>query len=473
MRRETGSGLAPGRQGCGPKRKVLISMLNRKNAIRCLAGVILLTVGVVGVRPILSAEKDVYQKLDLFLDVLERVRTDFVDKPDDWKLIEAALNGMLSSLDPHSGYIGAQSLKKIKDLEKEGKGGFGVEITQKQGLVRVITPIEGSPADLAGIQPGDVITQLDGESLSGLILPKVRQMMRGPIGKEGTLTLVREGRGEPFEAKMARRDIDEIVVSVQSRIADNVGYVRITAFNSKTADHLRKAIEDLKKDIGPDLKGFVIDLRNNPGGLIDQTIAVADALMEKGDIVKQIGRKADTTNTVSATAGDVTDGKPLVVLVNGGTYGSGEIIAGALQENERATILGSRSFGGGSVQTIIPLGTSGAIKLTTARYVTPKGRSITADGIKPDVNIEQRVPKPEKTDTDTERQPSTTFVSPIHGYVPDDPKKDLQLHSAFKLARGDTTVAQLNEAEKAKEAAAKKKAEAKKAEKDKDEPKKE
>src|SRR5689334_12051679 len=340
-----------------------------------------------------AAAADTYRQLNLFGDVFERVRADYVEKPDDSKLIEQAINGMLNGLDPHSSYMDPKSFRDMQVQTRGEFGGLGIEVTMEDGLVKVVTPIDDTPASKAGILANDVIVQLDGEQVQGLTLNQAVEKMRGPVNTKIKLTIMRKGQDKPIDVSITRDVIR--VRSVRSHTeGDDVGYIRITQFNEQTSDGLKKAINDITAQIQKDkLKGYILDLRNNPGGLLDQAIAVSDAFLERGEIVSTRGRNAEETQRYSARAGDLTNSKPVIILINGGSASASEIVAGALQDHKRATILGTRSFGKGSVQTIIPLGNgNGALRLTTARYFTPSGRSIQAKGITPDIEVLQDVP---------------------------------------------------------------------------------
>jgi carboxyl-terminal processing protease len=319
--------------------------------------------------------------------VFERIRADYVESPDDAKLIESAINGMLTSLDPHSSYLPPKDFRDMQVQTRGEFGGLGIEVTMEEGLVKVVTPIDDTPAQKAGVMTNDFITHIDGEQVQGLTLNEAVEKMRGPVNTEIKLTIRREGAPDPVELTLNRAVIR--IKSVRSRVEDDVGYVRISQFNEQTFEGLKAAVEEIEKEVPADkLKGFVIDLRNNPGGLLDQAISVSDAFLDRGEIVSTRGRQADETQRFNARDGDLTDGKPVIILVNGGSASASEIVAGALQDHRRATVLGTRSFGKGSVQTIIPLGANGAIRLTTARYYTPSGRSIQAKGIDPDIEVE-------------------------------------------------------------------------------------
>ncbi len=334
-----------------------------------------------------SDSSETYRQLSLFGDVFERVRSSYVEEVTDQQLIEAAINGMLGSLDPHSSYLNAESFADMQVQTRGEFGGLGIEVTLENGLVRVVSPIDDTPAFRAGVQPGDFITHLDGEPVLGLTLNEAVDLMRGEVDTEITLTILR-GDTEPFDVTLRRAVIT--IQSVRSRLEEpNIGYVRITSFSEKTDTELQKAVAKLQEEAGGELIGFVLDLRNNPGGLLDQAIAVSDEFLDKGEIVSTRGRDDSNAQRYNAEGGDILDGLPMVVLINGGSASASEIVAGALQDHHRAILLGTRSFGKGSVQTIIPLQGQGAIRLTTARYYTPSGRSIQALGIVPDIEVEQ------------------------------------------------------------------------------------
>jgi carboxyl-terminal processing protease len=334
-----------------------------------------------------AASSDVYRQLNLFGDIFERIRNDYVEEPNDSQMIEAAINGMLVSLDPHSSYLSPKNYRDMQVQTRGEFGGLGIEVSMENGLVKVVSPIDDTPAARAGIQSGDFITAIDGQQVLGLTLAEAVEKMRGPVNSTILLNIQRGNQEQSFEVTLTRAVIK--VQSVRSRREGDVGYVRITTFNEQTDQGLKRAVEGLKNEIGADkIKGYVIDLRNNPGGLLDQAIAVSDAFLDQGEIVSTRGRRTEDGQRYNARKGDITDGKPLVVLVNGGSASASEIVAGALQDHRRAAVLGTKSFGKGSVQTIIPLGAQGALRLTTARYFTPAGRSIQAKGIEPDIIVE-------------------------------------------------------------------------------------
>ena len=329
---------------------------------------------------------ETYKQVKLFGDVFERVRADYVEEVSDQELIESAIRGMLASLDPHSSYLDPKSFQDMRVQTKGEFGGLGIEVTMENGLVKVVSPIDDTPAFRAGVQAGDLISHLDGEPVLGLTLAEAVEKMRGPVNTDLVLTLRRPNR-EPFDVTITRAVIT--VQSVRSRLEDDVGYLRLTAFNEQTSPGLEQAMNRLSEQAEGSLKGYVLDLRNNPGGLLDQAIAVSDAFLNAGEIVSTRGRHPDDAQRYNAREGDLANGLPIIVLINGGSASASEIVAGALQDHGRAVIMGTRSFGKGSVQTIIPLSGSGAMRLTTSRYYTPSGRSIQATGIEPDIEVEQ------------------------------------------------------------------------------------
>jgi len=340
-----------------------------------------------GKSPTHSLVSDTYKSLDLFGDVFEQVRTNYVEPVEDKKLIEYALNGMLSSLDPHSAYMNEEETKSMSVQNSGEFGGLGIEVTMENGVVKVVSPIDDTPASRAGMQSGDLIVEIDGKPVMGMTLAESVDKMRGKVGSEILLTIVRAGAKEPMKLKLLRDVIQ--IQSVKSHVENgNVGYIRITTFNAQTTPGLKKAFEDIKKTTGDKLVGYVLDLRNNPGGLLDEAISVSDAFLEKGEIVSTRGRNPDDTRRDNATPGDWAHGLPVVVLVNGGSASASEIVAGALQDHKRAIVLGTQSFGKGSVQTLFNVPGGGSIRLTTARYYTPSGKSIQAKGITPDIVVE-------------------------------------------------------------------------------------
>ncbi|MGI9504253.1 MAG: S41 family peptidase [Geminicoccaceae bacterium] len=334
-----------------------------------------------------AGSSDTFRQLKLFGDVFERVRSEYVEEVTDEKLIETAINGMLTQLDPHSGYLDAKRYRDMQVQTKGEFGGLGIEVTMENGLVKVVSPIDDTPAYRAGIQAGDIITHIDSEPVLGLSLSEAVEKMRGPVDTLIALTLRREGDDEPLDVSMARAVIT--ISPVRYRVENDIGYLRVTAFNEQTEAKLKEGIDNVRAELGSSLKGFVVDLRNNPGGLLEQAIAVSDAFLDRGEIVSTRGRRTDSIQRFNARRGDLAEGLPLVVLINGGSASASEIVAGALQDHHRAIVMGTQSFGKGSVQTIMPLPGHGAIRLTTARYYTPAGTSIQAKGIVPDIEVRQ------------------------------------------------------------------------------------
>ena len=336
-----------------------------------------------------SERSSVYEQLDLFGDIFERIRSQYVEEVDEAELIEAAINGMLTSLDPHSSYMSPKAAADMRVQTRGEFGGLGIEVTQQDGFVKVVSPIDGTPADAAGIEAGDFITHVDGETVLGLTLNQAVEMMRGPVGSEIIITVVREGEDEPFDVSIIRDTIK--LTAVRSRVEGSSVVLRITTFNDQTYPNLSDGIAKQVEELGgiDNVNGFVLDLRNNPGGLLSQAIRVSDAFLEKGEIVSTRGRDPQDGDRYNASPDDLAEGKPIVVLINGGSASASEIVAGALQDHRRAVVVGTRSFGKGSVQTVMPLGGDGAMRLTTARYYTPSGRSIQALGVSPDIIVEQ------------------------------------------------------------------------------------
>jgi carboxyl-terminal processing protease len=395
-----------------------------------------------------AAGSDTYRQLAIFGDIFERVRAQYVTPPDDQKLVENAINGMLTSLDPHSSYMNAEAAKDMRVQTKGEFGGLGIEVTMEDELVKVITPIDDTPAARAGVLAGDLISQIDGEEVRGLTLADAVDRMRGGVNTPIELTVLREGAVEPIKITIIRDIIK--VKAVKYRVEDDIGYMKITSFTEKTFDDLRTAISAIKKDVPEDkLKGYVLDLRLNPGGLLDQAVSVSDAFLDRGEIVSTRGRDPKDVTRFDSRPGDLTDGKPIVVLVNGGSASASEIVAGALQDHRRAAVLGTTSFGKGSVQTIIPLSENGALRLTTALYFTPAGKSIQGKGITPDIKVDQPLPD-ELLGRDVSRGESdlrghikgveeSEEGSGSSAYVPPDPKDDVQLNYAMELLRGTKT----------------------------------
>ena len=343
--------------------------------------------------PLLAQESEesasVYEQLDLFGDIFERIRAQYVEEVDEGELIEAAINGMLTSLDPHSSYLSPEDAAAMRVQTRGEFGGLGIEVTQEDGFLKVVSPIDGTPADAAGIEAGDFITHVDGESVLGLTLDEAVDLMRGPVGSEIIITVVREGEPEPFDVSIIRDTIT--LTAVRSRLEGESVVLRVTTFNDQTYDNLKEGLEEQIEAAGgmDSINGIVLDLRNNPGGLLTQAIRVSDAFLEKGEIVSTRGRVPEEGDRYNATPGDLAEGKPIVVLINGGSASASEIVAGALQDHRRAVVVGTKSFGKGSVQTVMPLRGDGAMRLTTARYYTPSGRSIQALGVSPDIVVEQ------------------------------------------------------------------------------------
>ena len=398
--------------------------------------------------PAEAAGSSTYRELSIFGDVFERVRAQYVTPPKEDQLIENAINGMLTSLDPHSSYMNAKDAEDMRTQTRGEFGGLGIEVTMEDELVKVITPIDDTPASRAGVLAGDFISKIDGQDVRGLKLEEAVEKMRGAVNTPIKLTLIRKGAEKPIELTIMRDII--AVRAVKSRVEGDVGYLRVISFTEKTYDDLEAAIIKIKEEVPADkLKGYVLDLRLNPGGLLDQAINVSDAFLERGEVVSTRGRNEDETRRFNATPGDITDGKPVIVMVNGGSASASEIVAGALQDLRRATVLGTRSFGKGSVQTIIPMGDAGALRLTTALYYTPSGKSIQGTGITPDITVEQPLPpelqgKLESAGESNLRghiqgQSETQEGSGSSAYVPPEAKDDLQLQYALELLRGEKT----------------------------------
>ncbi|MGF7006345.1 S41 family peptidase [Aminobacter sp. BE322] len=395
-----------------------------------------------------AAGSETYRQLAIFGDIFERVRGQYVTPPDEKALIENAINGMLTSLDPHSSYLNAEAAKDMRVQTKGEFGGLGIEVTMENELVKVITPIDDTPAAKAGVLAGDYISKIDDVEVRGMTLNDAVEKMRGLVNTSIKLTILREGADKPIELSI-KRDIIK-VKAVKFRVENDVGYMKITSFTEKTYDDLQDAIKQIEKQIPADkLKGFVLDLRLNPGGLLDQAVSVSDTFLDRGEIVSTRGRDPKDITRFDARSGDDIGGKPLIVLVNGGSASASEIVAGALQDHRRATVVGTQSFGKGSVQTIIPLAENGALRLTTALYYTPSGKSIQGKGITPDVKVDQPLP------ADLQGRDVTRGESALKGhikgaeesdqgsgsaaYVPPEPKDDIQLNYALDLLRGIKT----------------------------------
>jgi carboxyl-terminal processing protease len=394
-----------------------------------------------------AARSDAYTQLNLFGNVFERIKTSYVEKPDDSKLMEGAINGMISALDPHSRYMNEKGWSDMQETTHGEFGGLGIEVTMEDGLVKVVTPIDDTPAARAGMLSGDVITQIDDEQIQGLTLEQAVSRMKGPANSKIRLKVARKGAAVPLDIAIVREIIRVRPVRYRTEGGD-IGYIRISRFNEQTTDGLKKAIASINKEIPSDkLAGYVVDLRNNPGGLLDQAVSVSSAFMSRGEVVSTRGRTPEETQRFAARGGDITKGKPLVVLINGGSASASEIVAGALRDHKRATLIGTRTFGKGSVQTIIPLGAgNGALALTTARYFTPSGRSIQAQGIAPDVEVLQDVPDDMKGRAELKGEASMRGHLAADGaeqggsqaWVPPNEKDDKALTAAFNLLRGVT-----------------------------------
>jgi carboxyl-terminal processing protease len=405
-----------------------------------------------------AVNSDTYSQLNLLGDVFERIRSDYVEKPEDSKLVEGAINGMVTSLDPHSRYMNDQAWHDMQETTQGEFGGLGIEVTMEDGLVKVVSPMDGTPAARAGIMSGDFITYIDGDAVQGLTLEQAVNKMKGPVHTTTKLKIERKGVDKPIDVSLEREIIQVKPVSFHTKGGD-IGYIRISSFNEQTEDGLKKAISDISKQIQQEkLAGYILDLRNNPGGLLDQAVSVSGTFMARGEVVSTRGRTPEETQRYTAKGGDLTKGKPLVVLINGGSASASEIVAGALHDHKRATLIGTRSFGKGSVQTIIPLGTgNGALALTTARYFTPSGHSIQAQGITPDIQVLQDVPDDLKGRVDTKGEASMRGHLSAEGaeqtgsqaYVPPDEKNDKALAAAFDTLRGVTVKADVPASPKA------------------------
>ncbi|KIC45763.1 peptidase S41 [Ruegeria sp. ANG-S4] len=366
-----------------------------------------------------ESKADVYQQLDLFGDIFERIRAQYVEEVETDDLIEAAIDGMLTSLDPHSSYLSPDDAEQMRVQTRGEFGGLGIEVTQEEGFVKVVSPIDETPADEAGIEAGDFITHVDGESILGLTLDSAVDLMRGPVGSEIVITIVREGEPEPFDVTIIRDTIK--LTAVRARTEGTSVVLRVTTFNDQTYPNLKEGLEEQIEEAGglENVNGVVLDLRNNPGGLLTQAIKVSDAFLDEGEIVSTRGRDPADGERFNATAGDLTGGKPIVVLINGGSASASEIVAGALQDHNRAIVVGTKSFGKGSVQTVMPLRGDGAMRLTTSRYYTPSGRSIQALGVSPDIIVEQPRPEP-ASDEDDEANANTRSEADLRGSLNND-----------------------------------------------------
>ena len=395
--------------------------------------------------PLLAQEAEssssVYEQLDLFGDIFERIRSGYVEEDDDGELIEAAINGMLTSLDPHSSSLSPEAAQRMRVSTSGEFGGLGIEVTQEEGWVKVVSPIDGTPADAAGILAGDFITAVDGESVLGLTLDDAVRLMRGPIGSEIIVTIVREGEVEPFDVSIIRDTIK--LTAVRTRAEGNAVVLRVTTFNEQTFPNLRDGLAEQIEEAGgiDSIDGIVLDLRNNPGGLLSQAVYVSDAFLDAGEIVSTRGREPSDGDRFNATPGDLAEGKPIVILINGGSASASEIVAGALQDHRRAIVIGTNSFGKGSVQTVIPLRGEGAMRLTTARYYTPSGRSIQSLGISPDIIVEQPRPRPDAEEEEGEAPRQRTEAS-LRGSLENDSLSEDEIRQIEEdRARAETAAA--------------------------------
>ena len=397
----------------------------RKFAMAALGGTLagaVLTTQVAG--PLIAQESarssSIYEQLDLFGDIFERIRAQYVEEVDEGELIEAAIDGMLSSLDPHSSYLSPDDAADMRVQTRGEFGGLGIEVTQEEGFVKVVSPIDDTPADEAGIEAGDFITHVDGDSVLGLTLDEAVDLMRGPVGSEIVITVVREGLDDPFDVTIVRDTIK--LTAVRTRMQGETVVLRVTTFNDQTYPNLEEGLAEAIEEAGgmDAVNGIVLDLRNNPGGLLTQAIKVSDAFLEQGEIVSTRGRDPQDGDRYNANAGDLAEGKPIVVLINGGSASASEIVAGALQDHRRAIVVGTKSFGKGSVQTVMPLRSDGAMRLTTARYYTPSGRSIQALGISPDIVVEQPPRRPEAEEEDEESNVFNRSEADLRGSLDND-----------------------------------------------------
>ncbi|MGL5115327.1 MAG: S41 family peptidase [Beijerinckiaceae bacterium] len=392
-----------------------------------------------------AAGTDTYRKLNLFGDIFERVRSDYVEPPNEVKLIESAINGMLTSLDPHSSYMDPKSFTDMRQQTRGEFGGLGIEVTMEEGMIKVVAPIDDTPAARGGVMAGDLISHIDDDQVQGLSLNQAVDKMRGPINTPVRLKIIRASNKQVIEIKLVRDRIQIRAVRYRKE-GEDIAYLRVTTFSEQTFENLKRGIETTVAELGADkVKGFVLDLRNNPGGLLDQAVSVTDAFLDRGEIVSTRGRDPADTQRYSAKIGDLTKGKPVIVLINGGSASASEIVAGALQDHKRATVIGTRSFGKGSVQTIIPLREQGAVRLTTARYYTPSGRSIQAKGIDPDIKVEQEIPDELKGKDETKgeaglrghlRSQDNEEKGGSSAYIPPNAKDDKQLNYALDILRG-------------------------------------
>jgi carboxyl-terminal processing protease len=425
-----------------------MSMTSRRlfgAAAGMIFGLLLLPPGAAVPAAYAAADSETYSQLNLLGDVFERLKSQHVEKPNDAKLIEGAINGMLEALDPHSRYMNEAAWREMQEKTRGEFGGLGIEVSTRDDLIEVISAIDDTPAVRAGLMSGDLISEVDGQSVRGLALEQAVQRMKGPLNTQVRLKIIRKSAEQPIDVAITREAIR--VKSVRSKLdGDDIGYLRISTFGEQTTDELKKAVNDIARQVPPEkLAGYVIDLRNNPGGLLDQAVSVSSVFMRRGEVVSIRGRTPEDTQRFTARGGDLTKGKPLVVLINGGSASASEIVAGALHDHKRAVLIGTRSFGKGSVQTIMPLSAGkGALALTTARYFTPSGRSIQAQGIMPDIEVLQDVPNDLKGRADTKGEASMRGHLSAEGeektgsqsYVPTDAKDDKALRAAFNLLRG-------------------------------------
>lgn len=431
-----------------------------KRMISPIGALAIALVVTLGASPVLAVDakkndEETYRLLALFGDVFERVRAEYVEPPSEEEMIEAAITGMLTSLDPHSSFLNAKSFKEMQVNTRGEFGGLGIQVTMEAGYIKVISPIDDTPAFRAGIESGDIVTHLDGESVQGLTLTQAVDRMRGKVGSDIRMTVVREGR-EPFDVSITRAVIK--ITSVRSRVEEDIGYIRITSFNEQTDVGLKRAVEKINDELGDKIQGYVLDLRNNPGGLLDQAVAVSDAFLERGEIVSTRSRDPEDTQRFNARSGDLIEGMPLVILINGGSASASEIVAGALQDHRRGVVLGTKSFGKGSVQTIMPVSGNGAMRLTTARYYTPSGRSIQAKGVDPDIEVKQsRIEeisskRPRRSEADLRGALDANTESETEGTetadnAEEEKPQDYQLLRALDLIRGLAIMSQQAKAE--------------------------
>ncbi len=397
--------------------------------------------------PLLAQESDgsIYEQLDLFGDIFERIRAGYVEDVDEKELIEAAINGMLTSLDPHSSYLSADDAADMRVQTRGEFGGLGLEVTQEEGFVKVVSPIDGTPAAAAGMEAGDFITAVDGENLLGLTLDEALEYLRGPVGSEVIITVVREGEAEPFDVSIIRDTIK--LTAVRTRTEGKAVVLRVTTFNAQTFPNLQDGMKEQVEAAGgiENVDGFIIDLRNNPGGLLNQAVFVSDAFLDAGEIVSTRGREPQDGERYNATPGDLAEGKPIVVLINGGSASASEIVAGALQDHRRAIVVGTKSFGKGSVQTVIPLQGEGAMRLTTSRYYTPSGRSIQALGISPDIIVEQPRREPVDPNAEEEEERAIRSEADLRGSLGNDSLSEDEIRQIEEDRERAEAAAQLRE----------------------------